>query len=161
MPPTSPRRILALLGHAMVLPFRLVANTSVRPRHPLQPTSYRNRHHDICPFSIPPIRFTQPTLRHKGSACKSSNIEWSSRNSRYHFPIVMDCATTRRCRKGWPREIKVQEVRKYEGYDPIKRRRILRRSTLTARTTRTPSAARDSIRANFGRPMKTEGSSGI
>lgn len=33
---------------------------------------------------------------------------------------------------------------------------VPRRSTLSARTTRTPAATRDSIRANFVRPMKTE-----
>jgi len=104
------------------------------------------------PVLLTPLRVT----RHKGSAWKSSNIEWSSRNPRYHFPVVMDCATTRRFRKGW----RWWQSRIAEGTTRLSDD-VLRRSTLSARTMRTPTTAWDSIRTNFGRPMKTKDSFGM
>jgi len=158
MLPTSPCRILALLGRAMVLPFRLSMQT--RQCVSAVPTrdrcwSYRSRHN--CHTSMPPVLLTPLRVtRHKGSAWKSSNIEWSSRNPRYHFPVVMDCATTRRFRKGW----RWWQSRIAEGTTRLSDD-VLRRSTLSARTMRTSTTAWDSIRTNFGRPMKTKDSFGM
>lgn len=133
------------------------ANTTMRLRRPHPVTvdrSYRSRHHN-CHTSTLPIRFTHPIscnaaqrkcleiVQYRVKFSKSS-ISLSSRHGLREGPERADGDGSPGSREGTTR---LSDV--------------LRRSTLSARTTRTPAAARDSIRANFGRPMKTEGSFGM
>lgn len=125
----------------MLLPFRLEdANTSERPL-PRTGGGGGYRRGVVAIAIVAPASSTPPSTvspvpprvtRHKGSASESSNIDCSCRDSRYHFPIVVGCATTRRADDGTQgrggglggreRERERAAGIAHRGYDPIKRR---------------------------------------